>query len=120
MAGAANSFAPAACSRDNGSPPVGPDVARACGFARERTLLAPLPATQWIKDSNRMAGLSSGGGKHQVKMTKPGCLPIALPENKRRVYPKGFEAELRRQAGLRAARTDPISMIMRRCSSRSL
>jgi hypothetical protein len=40
------------------------------------------------------------GGKHQVKMTKPGCRPITLPDNRRRAYSKGFEAELRRQAGL--------------------
>lgn len=40
------------------------------------------------------------GGKHQVKMTKPGERPITLPENKRRAYSKGFEAALRRQAGL--------------------
>jgi hypothetical protein len=39
-------------------------------------------------------------GKHQVKMTKPGRRPITLPENKRRAYSKGFEAQLRREAGL--------------------
>jgi hypothetical protein len=33
-------------------------------------------------------------------MMKPGRRPIALPENKRRAYSKGFEAELRRQADL--------------------
>jgi hypothetical protein len=26
------------------------------------------------------------GGRHQVKMTKPGWRPITLPENKRRAY----------------------------------
>ncbi len=40
------------------------------------------------------------GGKHQVKMTKPGERPIVLPENKRRTYTKSFEAALRRQANL--------------------
>lgn len=40
------------------------------------------------------------GGKHQVKMTKPSHRPITLPENKRRAYSKGFEAQLRREAGL--------------------
>jgi hypothetical protein len=33
-------------------------------------------------------------------MTKPGHRPITLPEHKRQAYSKGFEAELRRQAGL--------------------
>jgi hypothetical protein len=41
------------------------------------------------------------GGKHQVKMTKLGQRPITLPENKRRAYSKGFEAQLRRAAGLK-------------------
>ena len=40
------------------------------------------------------------GGKHQVKMTKPGHRPITLPANKRQAYTKGFESALRRQAGL--------------------
>jgi hypothetical protein len=40
------------------------------------------------------------GGKHQVKMTKAGQRPITLPENKRRVYSKGFEAQLRREISL--------------------
>jgi len=40
------------------------------------------------------------GGNHQVKMTKPGHTPITLPEHKRGTYSKGFEAELRREAGL--------------------
>jgi len=33
-------------------------------------------------------------------MTKAGHRPITLPENKRRAYSKGFEAQLRREAGL--------------------
>lgn len=28
---------------------------------------------------------------------KPGCRPITLPENKRRVYSKGFESQLKRE-----------------------
>jgi len=35
-------------------------------------------------------------GNHQVKMTKPSCRPITLPENHRRAYSKGFEAQLER------------------------
>jgi hypothetical protein len=40
------------------------------------------------------------GGKHQVKMIKPGYRPVTLPENKRRAYSKGFEAQLRRETAL--------------------
>jgi predicted RNA binding protein YcfA (HicA-like mRNA interferase family) len=40
------------------------------------------------------------GGKHQVKMTKPGERPITLPMNKGRDYPKGLAAAILRQAGL--------------------
>jgi hypothetical protein len=58
-----------------------------------------MPATQkeWIKRLR--------GGKHQAKMTKPGYRPITLPENKRRAYSKGFEAQLRREAGLEDKRS---------------
>jgi predicted RNA binding protein YcfA (HicA-like mRNA interferase family) len=30
------------------------------------------------------------GGKHQVKMTKPGCRPITLPQHKGRDYQPGL------------------------------
>jgi len=61
-----------------------------------------MPATQkeWIKRLEQEGWTQERGGKHQVKMTKPGHRPITLPENKRRAYSKGFEAALRRQAGL--------------------
>jgi predicted RNA binding protein YcfA (HicA-like mRNA interferase family) len=62
-----------------------------------------MPATQkeWIKRLEREGWIRERGGSHQVKMTKTGKRPITLPENKRRAYSKGFEAELRRQAGLK-------------------
>jgi predicted RNA binding protein YcfA (HicA-like mRNA interferase family) len=62
-----------------------------------------MPATQkeWIKRLEREGWIRERGGSHQVKMTKTGTRPITLPENKRRAYSKGFEAELRRQAGLK-------------------
>ncbi|MGH2844421.1 MAG: type II toxin-antitoxin system HicA family toxin [Thermoleophilaceae bacterium] len=56
--------------------------------------------TQWIKRLRSEGWTQERGGKHQVKMTKPGHRPITLPENKRRAYSKGFEAALRRQASL--------------------
>jgi predicted RNA binding protein YcfA (HicA-like mRNA interferase family) len=42
------------------------------------------------------------GGKHVVKMEKPGRRPITLPANKRRDYPPGLRAAILREAGLRA------------------
>lgn len=40
------------------------------------------------------------GGKHQVKMTKPGRRPITLPAHRGRDYSKGLTAAILRQAGL--------------------
>lgn len=62
-----------------------------------------MPATQkeWIKRLEREGWSRARGGNHQVKMTKAGERPITLPENKRRAYSKGFEAELRKQAGIK-------------------
>lgn len=62
-----------------------------------------MPATQkeWIRRLEAEGWSLDRGGKHQVKMVKPGQRPITLPENKRRVYSKGFEAQLRREAGLK-------------------
>jgi hypothetical protein len=53
-----------------------------------------MPATQkeWVKHLQQEGWTLDGGGKHQVKMTKPGQRPITLPENKRRANSKGFEA----------------------------
>jgi predicted RNA binding protein YcfA (HicA-like mRNA interferase family) len=41
------------------------------------------------------------GGKHQVKMTKPGCRPITLPQHKGRDYPIGLARAILKQAGLK-------------------
>lgn len=61
-----------------------------------------MPATQkeWIRRLQQEGWTLERGGKHQVKMTKPGLRPVTLPENRRRAYSKGFEAQLRREAGL--------------------
>ena len=40
------------------------------------------------------------GGKHVVKMTKPGERPITLPMHSGRDYGKGLERAMLRQAGL--------------------
>lgn len=57
----------------------------------------PETQKQWIKRLQGDGWNLERGGSHQVKMTKPGCRPITLPENKRRAYSKGFEAQLRRE-----------------------
>lgn len=40
------------------------------------------------------------GGKHVVKMTKPGMRPITLPYNHGEDYPPGLRAAILKQAGL--------------------
>jgi predicted RNA binding protein YcfA (HicA-like mRNA interferase family) len=40
------------------------------------------------------------GGKHVVKMTKPGRRPITLPYNHGEDYPPGLRAAILKQAGL--------------------
>ena len=60
----------------------------------------PETQKQWIKRLTQEGWTLERGGKHQVKMTKAGHRPITLPENKRRAYSKGFEAQLRREADL--------------------
>jgi predicted RNA binding protein YcfA (HicA-like mRNA interferase family) len=58
-----------------------------------------MPETQkkWIKRLEGEGWTKESGGSHQVKMTKPGCRPITLPDNHRRVYGKGFESQLKRE-----------------------
>ncbi len=60
----------------------------------------PRTQTQWIKVLGRNGWRQQAGGKHQVKMTKPGRRPVTLPDNHRRAYSRGFEAQLRRETGL--------------------
>jgi predicted RNA binding protein YcfA (HicA-like mRNA interferase family) len=40
------------------------------------------------------------GGKHVIKMIKPGERPITLPMHKGRDYSRGLSASILRQAGL--------------------
>lgn len=60
----------------------------------------PMTQKEWIKLLRSHGWTHVTGGKHQVKMTKPGQRPITLPTNRRQAYSKGMEAALRRQAGL--------------------
>lgn len=54
-----------------------------------------------IKLLNENGWTQASGGKHQVKMIKPGCRPITLPQHKRRAYSPGLAKAILKQAGLR-------------------
>lgn len=55
---------------------------------------------QWIKALKADGWTQERGGKHVVKMTKPGNRPITLPMHKGGDYSKGLDSAIRRQAGL--------------------
>ena len=57
----------------------------------------PMTQRQWISLLRSDGWRQEAGGKHQVKMTKQGRRPVTLPDNHRRAYAKGFEAQLRRE-----------------------
>ena len=54
----------------------------------------------WIKALEDDGWVRERGGKHQVKMVKPGKRPITLPQHKGRTYSKGLDRAIRRQAAL--------------------
>ncbi len=54
-----------------------------------------------IKLMRKNGWTKTSGGKHQVKMTKPGHRPVTLPRHKGRDYPPGLAAAILKQAGLR-------------------
>jgi predicted RNA binding protein YcfA (HicA-like mRNA interferase family) len=41
------------------------------------------------------------GGKHVIKMTKPGCRPVTLPQHGGEEYSKDLSNRIRKQAGLK-------------------
>jgi predicted RNA binding protein YcfA (HicA-like mRNA interferase family) len=61
-----------------------------------------VPGTQkdWIKELQDAGWTRETGGKHNVKMTKPGSRPITLPHHRGQTYGKGLDAAIRKQAGL--------------------
>jgi predicted RNA binding protein YcfA (HicA-like mRNA interferase family) len=66
---------------------------------KQRSMKKLLEANGWV---------ATVGGKHVVKMEKPGRRPIPLPANKRRDYPPGLRAAILKEAGLLARRShDP-------------
>lgn len=61
---------------------------------------APLSQKGAIKLLKKHGWTEARGGKHVVKMTKPGRRPITLPHHKGRDYSKGLTAAILRQAGI--------------------
>jgi predicted RNA binding protein YcfA (HicA-like mRNA interferase family) len=59
----------------------------------------PRNQREWIKALQDEGWVRERGGKHQVKMVKPGKRPM-LPQNRGRTYSKGLDAAIRKQAGL--------------------
>ena len=55
----------------------------------------------WIAELGRQGWTRTTGGKHQVKMTKPGLRPITLPQHKGKDYGPGLSAAIARQADLK-------------------
>ena len=58
----------------------------------QRSMKRLLEANGWTE---------TAGGKHVVKMTKPGQRPITPPDDKGGGYPIGLTVAIMRQAGLR-------------------
>lgn len=63
----------------------------------QRTAIDLLSANGWAQTL---------GGKHNVKMTKPGQRPITLPMHKRRDYSPGLTSAILKQAGLKRKEPD--------------
>lgn len=64
---------------------------------------------QAIKLLESVGYVQTLGGKHPVKMVKPGHRPIVLPMCNRGVYSAGLTAAILRQAGLRGQGEDEDS-----------
>lgn len=62
--------------------------------------MSPLNQKQWMALLEQHGWAQERGGKHSVKMTKPGMRPITLPMHQRQVYSRDLNAAIRRQAGL--------------------
>ena len=74
------------------------DLAR---MARHRELPKTLNQKKAKKLLEQNGWAATKGGKHNVKMEKPGKRPITLPMHKRRDYSPGLTAAIQKQAGLR-------------------
>jgi predicted RNA binding protein YcfA (HicA-like mRNA interferase family) len=69
-----------------------------------RWLVKPYPKTLNQRSMKKLleanGWVAAVGGKHVIKMEKPGRRPITLPANKRRDYPPGLRAAILREADL--------------------
>lgn len=71
----------------------------------------PVTQKEWIKRLQQAGWTLERGGKHQVKMTKPGHRPITLPENKRRAYSRASRRNFDARPAFRTREHDPISLM---------
>lgn len=69
-------------------------------FKRKPPVPTTLNQAQAIKLLASYGWTQETGGRHQVKMTKPGRRPVTLPDNKRRDYPPGLRNAILKQAGI--------------------
>jgi predicted RNA binding protein YcfA (HicA-like mRNA interferase family) len=69
-----------------------PDDPGVEGTLNQRRAIKLLEQHGWVRQR---------GGKHQIKMVKPGRRPITLPRHRGRDYSPGLSAAILRQAGLR-------------------
>ena len=60
----------------------------------------PMTQKEWVKELRHHGWTVERGGKHVIKMTKPGHRPITLPHHRGSTYGKGLDGAIRRQAGL--------------------
>jgi predicted RNA binding protein YcfA (HicA-like mRNA interferase family) len=60
----------------------------------------PRNQREWVKALETEGWTQERGGKHVVKMTKPGERPITLPSHRGQTYSKGLDSAIRKQAGL--------------------
>ena len=60
----------------------------------------PRNQREWIKALEVDGWIHERGGKHQVKMVKPGKRPITLPQHKGGTYSQGLDAAIRRHGSM--------------------
>ena len=91
--------------RTTGAPVAHEACRRNVSAAPRTTVARPMKGTlnqkKAIKLLKENGWTQARGGKHQVKMTKPGCRPITLPQHKGRDYPTGLAQAILKQAELR-------------------
>ncbi len=69
-------------------------------FAAWFSVVAPLNQRRAIKLLEEHGWEKTAGGKHGVKMRKPGSRPITLPRHRGQDYSRGLSRAILRQAGI--------------------